>query len=295
METMGKADSLRVTVLIEDHAGYNTPFLAQHGISLLVDVQTDNGESRILVDAGQSPEPILDNMSILQVDPTTIDIIFLSHCHDDHTGGLVGILQAIDRPGVPVVAHPSIFRRSYLLKPRLRHIGMPSVDAHAEVVKSGGAPVLLSKPARLCPGVLSTGEVERTTDFESPTLEAYNLQAGALVPDPLLDDLSLVVDVRDVGLVIVTGCSHAGIVNIVRHAKSITGIDTVGGIVGGLHLVDAHENRIQKTVRELSNEPTLRVCAGHCTGFSASAALQDAFGARFSLIHAGEQIEFQQG
>ncbi|MEA1964365.1 MAG: MBL fold metallo-hydrolase, partial [Candidatus Aerophobetes bacterium] len=106
---IGKAESVKIYTLLEDYAGYETSFYAQHGISFLIDVKNKSLSKRILFDVGQSATPILHNMELLGINPNTIDMIFLSHCHYDHTGGLVEILKSV-KEGVPIVAHPDIFR-----------------------------------------------------------------------------------------------------------------------------------------------------------------------------------------
>ncbi len=290
MLTIGKVDRVEITTLIEDYAGYETPFLAQHGISILLDAKSGDTRKRVLMDVGQSSGPILHNMSILGIDPASIDVIFLSHCHYDHTKGLTGILQEIKKEELPIVAHPTIFRQNYVLKPYLHHIGITQENSEERIRENGGRLVLVKEPFELLPGVISTGEVERTTDFEVSTVGAYNLEGAKLVKDQMLDDMSLTVNVRGKGLVIVTGCAHAGIINIIRHSMRITRVDGIEGVIGGFHLINASEESIEKTVRALAKIDPGWVLAGHCTGFAANKRMSTALGDKFSLLHAGKTI-----
>jgi len=289
MLEMGQAESAEIIALVDDYAGYETPYLAQHGISLLVIARSGELRRAILMDAGQSAQPVLHNMALLDIPPHSINAAFVSHCHYDHTDGLVGVLEQVGGT-IPVIAHPALFRTSLELRPALRSIGIrPEYDAE-RIRQAGGQLILAHEPFQFAPGVLSTGEVPRTTGFETSSLEAYNVEGGRLVQDKMVDDLSLVVNVRDKGLVIVTGCAHAGIVNIIRHAIALTGVERIAGVVGGLHLISAGGQQIQETAKALASLKTGWVVAGHCTGFEASKRLSAALGDRFSLLHSGKRL-----
>jgi len=111
------------------------------------------------------------------------------------------------------------------------------------------------------------------------------------VQDRMMDDISLVAQVQDKGLVIVTGCSHAGIVNIVKHSVELTGENRIAAILGGFHLLAASEERIGKTVAALSQFDIELISAGHCTGFKAQAALYQTFKDRFKPLQTGMTFE----
>ena len=274
---------MRVTVLVEDYSGYESPFLAQHGVSFLI----EKGGRRILFDTGQSAEPVLHNMGLLGVEPGSIDYVFLSHCHYDHTGGLLGILKAIGKR-VPVIAHPTIFRRHFITRPYLREVGVPF---GREEIESLAELYLTADPVEIVEGVYSTGEIREREDFERANIGVYTLKDGRIVEDELLDDMSLVVESAD-GLVIVSGCSHAGIVGIVKHAIRLTGEKRVKAVIGGFHLIDAGEERIERTVREFLKLGIEEVYTGHCTGLRAEAAFLRAYGERFHKLHSGMVIDF---
>lgn len=298
MAKMAEADELLVTVVLEDYAGYETSLLAQHGVAFALDVVSGKARKRILFDVGQSSEPVLRNMETLGIAPESIDLIALSHCHYDHTGGLVGVLQAIGHP-TPVVAHPSLFRPHFVTASSAdpshwltRELGVPPGNGPAEIAGCGGQLRPMSQPFELMPGVLWTGQIERTTEFEStPTLATQTLLEGHVVEDAIEDDSSLAVNVRGKGLFVVSGCSHAGIANIVKHALSVSAVPHVHTVIGGFHLIEASEQRQERTAKELRRLGVRRVYSGHCTGFAGEMALCHEFGEAFEKLHCGKRID----
>lgn len=288
----GTLNALTVTMLIEDYSGYDEGFLAQHGISFLLEAETAKGSKKILFDAGQSADPILHNMKMLGKDPSAIDLVVLSHCHSDHTGGLVGMLEAIGRKRVPVIAHPAIYRSNFVLKPAFKSFAMEPSNSAALIESAGGEILLVSEPFALAPGIVTTGEITDKIDFEAnPTLAMLTLNDGKTVEDRMPDDLSLVF-VLDEGLVIVTGCSHAGVISIIETAVRMTGVERVAAVIGGFHLIDADDARIEATVKKLADYTIGKIYTGHCTGLKAEAGLQQAFGKKFKKTHTGITIKF---
>ena len=287
---MHALDRLRVTVLAEDSVGYETPYLGQHGISLLLDAERGATASRVLVDVAQHPDPLLFNMERMGIEPATIDTIVLTHCHYDHTRGLARILEMIGKDDVPVVAHPDVFRLTFITDPSLRHIGVPASDSRERIEAAGGRLFLSRTPLRLMPGLTTSGEIERATDFGAPGMELQTIRDGRVEVDEVTDDLSVFAVTRESGTVVLTGCSHAGIVNITRAAREMSG-GGIGAVVGGLHLVEASAERISRTAAALNEEGVSRLFAGHCTGFPAQVELAGLFGERFAPLRTGDVLE----
>jgi 7,8-dihydropterin-6-yl-methyl-4-(beta-D-ribofuranosyl)aminobenzene 5'-phosphate synthase len=283
---------LTITVLAEDYAGYDSPLLGTHGISLLLHIHKSDRTTHILFDVSQSSETILHNMKILGISPHCVDLVFISHCHYDHTGGLLGMLKAIGEKDIPVIAHSTLFRSHYFFEPALKYIGVPRESAPPELERFGRF-VPADDSFSLMPGVISTGEVKREVAFEkSVTLKLFTEQNGKFVQDQMKDDLSLVIKMENQGLVIVTGCSHAGIINIVQHAIRLTDEKRVRAVIGGLHLVDADKDRIEKTAKALYDLDVQDLYVGHCTGLKGEASLLSLFKDRLSKLHSGMRIQF---
>jgi len=143
----------------------------------------------------------------------------------------------------------------------------------------------------IMPGIMTTGEVKRETEFEEERLELKTIENGRVVDDLMLDDISVIANVTNKGLVVITGCSHAGIINIANQAIELTGNNKIEGIIGGLHLVEASDTVIRRTIEELSKLNVAWISAGHCTGFKAQVELYLTFGERFSPLHTGIKFE----
>ncbi len=291
MARLDELDDLRITVLAEDSVLYESPYLGQHGVSCLVEGVNQGDTKRILVDVGQNSDALLGNMRTMGISPSIIDTIVLTHCHYDHTRGIARLLGKIGKKGVPLIAHPSIFRPHFATQPYPRQVGIMPGDSREKIATAGGSLSLSRDPLLIMPGIMTTGEVTRETDFEEARIGLKTIENGMVVDDLIVDDISVVANVRDKGLVIITGCSHAGIINIAKQAIAVSGGSKIEAIIGGLHLVEAADSVIKRTVAELSKLNVAWISAGHCTGFKAQVELYRVFGDRFLPLHTGMQFE----
>ncbi len=251
--------------------GVPDALIAEPGFSALVRVEKDGRRRTLLFDTGVSPGGMVENMRRLGISPGEVEVIVLSHGHWDHVTGMEGLVRELGRTHLPVMIHPEFWSRRRIRFPGLEPTELPATSRSA-LQEMGFSIVEQSQPSFLLDeSVLITGEVDRTTAFETGFQGHEALRDGAWKPDPLiLDDQALVVSLGDRGLVVLSGCGHAGIVNTVLHARRLTGNPTIAAIIGGFHLSGPmFERIIEPTVDALAElSPSLLVPA-HCTGWRA--------------------------
>ena len=266
------ADSTEVVKrfpLIIDNRFIGAP-LAEHGLSLLIKVFKDTLCHTILFDAGWSNVGVPYNLNLFGVDLSNIESIVLSHGHMDHFGALTEVLRGTGKK-TPFVAHPDAFLTTrYREFPDGSRVKFPSLDEES-LVKAGAEIIKVKSPFSLASDLIITmGEVERVTEFEKGLPNAYLERNGGVELDLILDDQGVVINIKDKGLVIVSGCAHAGIINTIHHAQKLTNIDKVYAILGGFHLSGPFfEPIIDMTVKELKRLNPSIVVPMHCTGWKA--------------------------
>jgi 7,8-dihydropterin-6-yl-methyl-4-(beta-D-ribofuranosyl)aminobenzene 5'-phosphate synthase len=254
----------------------NVGLMAEHGFSALVSVRRGSTTTTLLFDTGLSPDAMVTNAGRLGLDLSGIQAVILSHGHFDHAGGLAGLAGKGGRRSLPMVVHPLIWTRRRLAVPGRDPEELPTLSKAA--LEGEGLTVIERREPSLlidrC--VLITGEVDRTTEFERGMPPAHQAWTGsAWQHDPLvLDDQALVVHVRGKGLVVLTGCGHAGAVNIVRQAQRLTAVPGLHALLGGLHLSGpAFEPVIGPTISAMTELAPALLVPGHCTGWRAQHAL----------------------
>jgi 7,8-dihydropterin-6-yl-methyl-4-(beta-D-ribofuranosyl)aminobenzene 5'-phosphate synthase len=266
---------------------------AEHGFSCLVTITKAAKTTRILFDAGLTPDGLTENMRRLEIPAGDIDMIVLSHGHWDHTTGMHGLVQRLGKTNLPILIHPEFWSRRRVAIPG-GPVDLPSTSKHA--LQGAGFDIVENEqPSFLLDGsLLVTGEVDRTTEFERghPLFEAY--KHGRWQPDPLvLDDQALIANVKDKGLVILTGCGHSGIVNILRYTQKLTNHTKIHAVIGGFHLSGPlFEPIIAPTAEALAGFAPDHLVPCHCTGWRAIHALAARFPDAFIQNSVGTRFEF---
>ena len=270
---------IRITTLTENTAG-GTNLLAEWGLSILI--QADGHE--VLLDTGQSFSAAY-NAVALGVDLSGIDKIVFSHGHFDHTGGLPYILRMMRRQ-VEIIAHPDIWTPKYARRPQEeeRYIGVPFPRKFAQSL--GASFNLTRKPVWISENMVTSGEIPMLTEYEEIDPILYVKPNGELETDPLWDDQAIFLK-SEKGLVIILGCAHRGMINTIRHAQKLTGIESVHAVIGGTHLISASPQRLDLTIAELLRCGVQRLGVSHCTGLPAAAVLARTFGETFFFNNAG--------
>jgi 7,8-dihydropterin-6-yl-methyl-4-(beta-D-ribofuranosyl)aminobenzene 5'-phosphate synthase len=253
----------------------NMPFVGGHGLSLLVKVTRDGVSRSVLFDAGGSPEGLVRNLDCLEIRPSEWSCVVLSHGHWDHVLGLIGLEERLGGLKMPLVLHPD----AYLRRAVMSQTGKleRSTSLTRQGLRDAGLDLYeIEQPSLVLEGsILVTGQVDRTNDFETGWPAHYAERDGEMTPDPLIcDDQALVMNLRGKGLVVISGCGHAGIVNMVTYARALTGVAQVHAVVGGFHLGPAYfRDRIEPVVDALlAFEPSV-VAPAHCTGYPAAFAV----------------------
>jgi 7,8-dihydropterin-6-yl-methyl-4-(beta-D-ribofuranosyl)aminobenzene 5'-phosphate synthase len=230
----------------------------------------------VRLDTGLSPDAMVVNADRLGIDLSGIHAVVLSYGHFDHAGGLSGLAGRRGRRSLPMVLHPKAWSRRRMAIPGRDTEELPTLS-RAAIEAEGISVIERRHPSLLLDGsVLITGEVDRTTGFEHGMPPSHQAWTGSRwEPDTaILDDQALVVHLRGRGLVVLTGCGHAGVVNIVRHAERLTGVPRLHALIGGLQLSGpAFEPAVRPTVSVLSVLAPALIVPGHCTGWRAQHAL----------------------
>lgn len=299
-----EADALEVTILVDNTidallgpselvrrrpwvAGVSNPFIegavneslrAEHGFSALVTVTAGGVSHRLLFDAGLTRDGLVENLAGLQFDPHEIEALVLSHGHFDHTGGIDGLVRRLGRASMPLVVHPAAYTKRRSAPPGRDPSPLPPPSRSAlagagfELLESADPSLLFEEV------LLVTGEVPRVTDFEQGFPFFERDRDGNWEPEPhLADDQAVVVHVRGKGVVVLTGCGHAGIVNIVRRAQALAGTTRVAGVIGGFHLPPPFfDAAIPATIDALRRFAPGVLVPGHCTGYRAQQAIAQA-------------------
>ncbi len=276
----------RITVLCENTV-QGLGFLGEHGFSVFIETPGQN----ILFDTGQGFS-LIQNSLRLKKDLRHVSKVVLSHGHLDHAGGLLAFLGV--KGACPVTAHPDIFNERFWLMPvaggeeKPVSIGMPWPQAY---LTTRGAQFEWRRDfTEVAPGVFVTGEVPRKTLFELGSPKWVVARDGGWIPDPFLDDFSMVLKTSR-GLVIVLGCAHAGIVNILNHAVDRTGENRIYAVLGGTHLGLSPEPQFDPTIQALKEFDIRMLAVSHCTGQGPVARLASEFGDKFAFGRVGFVLE----
>jgi 7,8-dihydropterin-6-yl-methyl-4-(beta-D-ribofuranosyl)aminobenzene 5'-phosphate synthase len=256
--------------------------LGEHGFCMFVRVFSGGKSTAFLFDAGGSPNVAVENAATMGLDLGEVEFVVLSHGHYDHFGGLLPLLSAIGKPDLPLIVHEDMFKprgtayRNGSIQP---YPAFPSPDDFKQIQL-----IYTKQPSLHANGaVCVTGEIPRRTAFEQGLQQHQTFREGKWQPDPKIsDERAIVLNVKDKGLVVLSGCAHAGIINTILYAQEISGVETVYAVFGGFHLAGrSFEPKIGATVAELLKFKPRLIVPSHCTGwralFAIHAALPEAF------------------
>jgi 7,8-dihydropterin-6-yl-methyl-4-(beta-D-ribofuranosyl)aminobenzene 5'-phosphate synthase len=311
---MRECDELTLTVLVDNYidmlmtnspgivrqgmpehfgARRGTP-LAENGISFLLEVTAGGRSTTILFDAGMSPIPLVHNARLLGVDLTKVDQVVLSHGHPDHYGGIYAALEEIGYR-VPLLVHPSAFTPRLIQRPDVTLAYFNKQLTEAELTAAGAAVVALKDPLEIAPGVMTSGEIPTTVDFEEEVpVGRMSVRDGHVCVDPIEDYQTLIVNVKGLGLIVLDPCGHAGVISSLDHAIKLAEVDSVHGVLGGFHLGHAGitQTKVDRTVEELQARGLAWVSPMHCSGFRTQRAVAERMPDAFKLMTVGTVVRF---
>ena len=256
--------------------------LAEHGFSMLVRVIRGRKSVSMLFDTGMSTDGVVENAKRIGLELNEVEYVVLSHGHYDHFGGLIAALKTINKTNLPLIVHEDMFKTRGNANTDGTIRNYPKFPVKEQL--SSAQLINTKQPYLISDGtILVTGEIPRKNSFEKGFFQHRTLMDGIWQPDPLiLDDRAVVFNIKGKGLVIISGCAHAGIINTISYAQSISGIIDTYAVMGGFHLAGKeYENRIDQTTKELERINPKLIVPSHCTGwrgiFVIAKALPEAF------------------
>lgn len=296
--------------------------IAEHGFSALVSITRTssninktssreanhivNKSNRFLFDTGISENSVINNSKIFGIDLSTIDGIILSHGHFDHFTGIYNIVEKIIslrlRSKVDIFTHPDAFLKRWVIHPDKKKVKLPFLDEN-KLTRIGGQIHKNKKPLFIPNNedyaLLITGEIPRKTIFEKGYPFQYAEDGNdekKLIHDPFVkDDQAIIMNVKNKGLVILTGCGHAGIINTINYSKEITGISELYAVIGGFHLPannEMYENALYPTLNEIQKSDPKFIIPCHCTGWKATNKIIDLMPEKFIQPSVGTVFSF---
>ena len=268
--------------------------LAEHGFSAVVTATVGGSARSILFDFGFSPQGAAFNADALDLDLSGIEAMVLSHGHMDHFGGLASLIERVGQEGIELVLHPKAFRKPrYLKVSESVKINLPALSRE-KIADARIALIESEKPRPLLDGrLLFLGEIPKRTDFEKGFPRMFYDEEGESKWDPIEDDTAVATLVKGKGLIILSGCAHSGIINTVKYAQEITGVEKIYAVMGGFHLTGADfEPVIEPTTEALKALDPTYIIPTHCTGRKAVMHLEREMPDKFLLNMSGTKMVF---
>ncbi|MBE0697252.1 MAG: MBL fold metallo-hydrolase [Anaerolineaceae bacterium] len=273
----------KIICVVDNEALIDSNLNSEHGLSFWIETEDGN----ILFDSGQTAAALAHNLARLGLSPGDIDGLVLSHAHSDHTGGLEVVLSKNTR--LTLFAHADVFRPRYALrKGAYESIGLALEQADL----ARRVQVKLSDtPLEILPNLWTTGDIYERLEPEGSGAHLFIRGGDGWQPDPYRDDLSLVLK-TPAGLVLICGCCHAGILNVLYHVERTFSAPIIA-VIGGTHLVSADDPALEHVIQVLNERfPNLTFYLNHCTGKPAFKKLVDSFGSRVNPCPAGTVVNF---
>lgn len=264
---------------------------AEHGLACHIETLVDGSSHSLLFDFGRTFHAVSPNIDMLKIEFDKLEALALSHGHRDHFGGLLELLKSRREKipkGIPLYVGEEAFAESGQGE-RVSHRPPKKDDIEAlGIVKV----VEITDPTPVISGAYLTGRIEKVTDYEKVAPGRWVKKDANRIPETFVGEQSVVLALKDKGLVVFTGCAHLGVVNTVKHAQKITGVTKVHAILGGFHLIGAKDEVIRRTVADIKAMAPAYVVPMHCTGFEAVVVFAREMPDQFILNTSGTRYTF---
>lgn len=312
MQNLKQVEKVEITVIMDNYADWiledtkyvkramdskngkelKVPLMAEHSLSLLISIYSENEKHNILLDTAENGISLKNNIDILEIDLKTVENLIISHAHSDHTHGLAWVVSNLNK-NANVIAHPDVFLtgRSFIDN----GIYVVNDCPEKETITSHGNKIIESKSPYIPKNKLFavTGEIPRITEFEKLEYESYVIRNGVKEFDQILDDQAIVINIKDKGLLIISGCAHAGIINTIKYAQKITNERKIHGVIGGFHLPPKLNSEVtEKTIESLKKMNPNIIVPMHCTVIYAISRFINEFENKCNLSCVGSKFTF---
>jgi 7,8-dihydropterin-6-yl-methyl-4-(beta-D-ribofuranosyl)aminobenzene 5'-phosphate synthase len=270
-------------------------FHAEHGLSYYVETSINGETNGCMFDYGQDPSGVMNNIALLGLDPGKASAFALSHGHYDHYMGAAGIFehnQSRIKRNTPFYVGEEAFNRRYSLRPGAAEAVDLGQLKKEDIERFGLEVIEIKKPTEVMPGAYFTGNIERVTDYERVPPGLLIKRDEKTEPDDFRGEQALVFKVKGQGLVVLSSCAHAGIVNTVKQAQKMAGSERIHAILGGFHLINAKAEIIRRTIDDLKALEPDFVVPAHCTGFEALVQFMREMPDQFILNTVGTRYTF---
>lgn len=277
--------SLKIITLIENNSDKNNILYSEHGLSLYIEIN----DKKILFDTGQSGD-FLKNAEKLKIDLNDLDYVVLSHGHYDHSGGFRKLVKNTNKTFKLIVGNGFFDKKYKLMEDESYKFNGNSFDEEFISQNNISLKCIKQDIFNITEDVILFSDFERKNNFEILNKKFYIKENDKYVLDDFFDEIALCIK-HEKGLVIIVGCSHVGLVNILETIIKRTHM-TIYAIIGGSHLIEADELRLNNTINYLKEKNISIFRLSHCTGNSAVEKLQDEFGKKFVYNNTGNVIKF---
>ncbi len=267
---------------------------AEHGLSFHIETVINGKQHAFMFDYGRDLHGVTQNINLLGLNMDKVEALGLSHGHLDHWGNLIRIAEGQNEwksRGIPLYVGKEAFAKRYTRQgDKNVYIGQLVKE---DIEKLNFVKIIeVAEPTQIVPGAYLTGDIARVTEYEKGSPSILIMRGGYIEHDSLPGEQSLIFNIRGKGLVVISSCAHAGIINTVRHAQKVTGINKIHAVMGGFHLIGAEPWLIEKTVADIKAANPDYIIPMHCAGFEASMVFAREMPRQFILNTAGAKYTF---